>query len=63
MVWIVILVFLPFLVIIGGIVYFNVYLRKQITKDTIAKPTIDQLYLEAEQTKSDDEDMITSKKE
>jgi len=51
------LIFLPFIVIIIGILSFNVYLRKQITKQVNPKPVIDQAYLEAEQTRGDDEDL------
>jgi len=51
------LIFLPFIVIIIGILSFNVYLRRQITKHTNPKPAIDQAYLEAEQTRGDDEDL------
>ncbi|GBU24073.1 hypothetical protein R83H12_00699 [Fibrobacteria bacterium R8-3-H12] len=57
MVLIIFLIFLPFIVVIIGILVFNIYLRKQITKQLIPKPTIDQAYLEAEQTRGDDEDL------
>jgi len=50
-------IFLPFIVIIIGILAFNMYLRKQITKYLSPKPAIDQAYLEAEQTRGDDEDL------
>ena len=58
MVWIVVLIVLPFVLIIAGILFFNVYLQKQITKDTACKPVIDQAYIEAEQTRGDDEDLL-----
>jgi len=51
------LIFLPFIVIIIGILSFNIYLRKQITKHVNPKPVIDQAYLKAEQTRGDDEDL------
>jgi hypothetical protein len=51
------LIFLPFIVVISGILFFNIYLRKQITKHINLKPVIDQAYLEAEQTRGDDEDL------
>jgi len=51
------LIFLPFIVIILGILSFNIYLRKQITKHVNPKPVIDQAYLEAERTRGDDEDL------
>jgi len=54
---IVFFIFLPFVVIIIGILVFNIYLRKQITKHLSPKPVIDQAYLEAEQTRGDDEDL------
>jgi len=54
---IIFLIFLPFIVVIMGILVFNIYLRKQITKETNPKPTIDQAYLEAELTRRDDEDL------
>jgi len=57
MVLIVFFIFLPFIVVIIGILVFNIYLRKQITKHLIPKPTIDQAYLEAEKTRGDDEDL------
>jgi hypothetical protein len=53
---VVLLVVLPLLAIIGGILYFNIYLRKQIKKDTTPKPIIDQAYIEAEKTRANDED-------
>jgi len=43
--------------VISGILVFNIYLRKQITKEVNPKPTIDQAYLKAEETKRDDEDL------
>jgi len=54
---IILLIFLPFVLIIIGILVFNIYLRKQITKQINPKPVIDQAYLEAEQTRGDDEDL------
>jgi len=51
------LIFLPFVVIIIGILSFNIYLRKQITKHTTPKPVIDQIYIDAEKTRGDDEDL------
>jgi len=57
MVLIVILIFLPFVVVISGILVFNIYLRKEITKHVNPKPTIDQAYLKAEETRRDDEDL------
>jgi len=54
---IIFLIFLPFVVVISGILAFNIYLRKQITKQINPKPVIDQAYLEAEQTRGDDEDL------
>ncbi|MDR2583897.1 MAG: hypothetical protein LBC75_10490 [Fibromonadaceae bacterium] len=54
---IIFLIFLPFVVIIISILVFNIYLRKEITKHLNPKPTIDQAYLEAEQTRGDDEDL------
>jgi len=56
-VWIIFAVVLQVVLIIGGILFFNVHLRKQITKDTEVKPEIDQAYREAERTKGDDEDL------
>jgi uncharacterized protein YneF (UPF0154 family) len=55
--WIILLIFLPLIIIIGGILAFNIYLRKQIVKDTIKKPAIDEAYLKAEETMPDDEDL------
>jgi len=43
--------------VIIGILVFNIYLRKEITKHLEPKPTIDQAYLNAEQTRRDDEDL------
>jgi len=54
---IIFLIFLPFVMVISGILVFNIYLRKQITKEVNPKPTIDQAYLKAEETKRDDEDL------
>jgi hypothetical protein len=54
---IIFLIFLPFVLVIGGILFFNIYLRKQITKHANPKPAIDIAYLEAEQTRGDDEDL------
>jgi uncharacterized protein YneF (UPF0154 family) len=56
-VWIIFFVLLQIILVIGGILFFNIYLRKQIKKDTELKPTIDQAYIEAEKTKGDDEDL------
>ncbi|MCL1967110.1 MAG: hypothetical protein FWF67_04445 [Fibromonadales bacterium] len=56
-VWIIGVVFLQILLIIGGILFFNVHIRKQITKDTEVKPVIDKAYREAEKTRGDDEDL------
>jgi uncharacterized protein YneF (UPF0154 family) len=56
-VWIILVVLLQIILIIGGILFFNVYLRKQIKKDTELKPIIDQAYIEAEKTRGDDEDL------
>jgi hypothetical protein len=56
MLWVIILVFLPVVFITGGILYFNIYLRKQIKKDVTPMPVIDQAYIEAEKTRADDED-------
>jgi len=56
-VWIIFAVVLQVILIIGGILFFNIHLRKQITKDTEVKPEIDQAYREAERTKGDDEDL------
>ncbi len=57
MVWIITLVVLPFVIILVGVLAFNIYFRKQITRDTVEKPAIDEAYIEAEQTKADDEDL------
>lgn len=62
MVGTVILILLPLFVIAGGILYFNVYFRKQIKKDIEPVPVIDQAYLEAERTRPDDEDLGSSAK-
>jgi len=43
--------------VISGILAFNIYLRKQITKQLTPKSAVDQAYLEAEQTRGDDEDL------
>jgi hypothetical protein len=56
-IWIVLFVLLQIIVIISGILFFNIYLRKQIRKDTELKPIIDQAYVEAEKTRGDDEDL------
>jgi hypothetical protein len=56
MMWIVFFVLLPIIVIIGGILFFNIYMRKKIMRDMTPKPVIDEAYLEAEQTHGDDED-------
>jgi len=56
-VWIILAVFLQIILIIGGILFFNIHIRKQITKDTAIKPIIDQAYIEAEKTRGDDEDL------
>jgi hypothetical protein len=53
---IVILVLLPFVVILGSILFFNIYMRKQIEEENTSKP-IDLAYIEAEETRSDDEDL------
>jgi len=57
LVWIIFAVILQVVLIVGGILFFNIHLRKQITKDTEVKPDIDKAYLEAEKTKGDDEDL------
>ncbi|MDR2580129.1 MAG: hypothetical protein LBC85_03945 [Fibromonadaceae bacterium] len=57
MAWIIFFAILPFVVITGGILFFNVYLRKQITRNATPKPVIDEAYIEAEKTKADDEDL------
>jgi hypothetical protein len=54
--WLIFFVILPILAIAGGLLYFNIYLRKQITHDTTPKPIIDQAYLKKEKTRGDDED-------
>ncbi|MDR0517974.1 MAG: hypothetical protein LBH25_13120 [Fibromonadaceae bacterium] len=56
MAWLILFAILPFVIIVGGILYFNIYLRKLITKNTTPKPILDQAYIEAELTKEDDED-------
>jgi len=56
MIWIILLVFLPFILVISGILFFNIYLRKQITRDTIPAPALDQAYVEAEEAISDEEE-------
>jgi len=56
MIWIIFVVLLPVVIIIGGILYFNIYFRKQIKEDVSPPPIIDQAYLEAEKTSADDED-------
>jgi len=62
-VWIILVVFLQMILIIGGILFFNVHIRKQIKKDTEVKPVIDQAYREAEKTRGDDEDLGISHNE
>jgi hypothetical protein len=64
-IWLIFFVLLQIILIAGGILFFNIYLRKQIKKDTALKPFIDQAYLEAEKTRGDDEDLggIYDKKE
>ena len=57
MVWVILLILLPFILIIAGILCFNVYFRKQIKKDVDPPPIIDQAYIEAEETRPDDEDL------
>ncbi|MDR3000425.1 MAG: trace amine-associated receptor [Fibromonadaceae bacterium] len=49
-------VVLPCIVIIGSILYINIYLRKQIKKNKDPKPVIDEAYIEAEKTRGNDED-------
>lgn len=56
-VWIIFAVLLQIVLVIGGVLFFNIHLRKQITKDTEVKPEIDEAYREAERTKGDDEDL------
>jgi len=56
-IWIVFFVLLQIILIIVGILVFNVYLRKQIKKDAEIKPIIDLAYMEAEKTRGDDEDL------
>jgi len=56
-VWIILAVILQMILIIGGILFFNTHIRKQITKDTEVKPVIDNAYREAEKTRGDDEDL------
>jgi len=56
-IWIVFFLLFQIILIIGGILFFNIYLRKQINKDTELKPIIDQAYREAEKTRGDDEDL------
>jgi hypothetical protein len=58
MIGVIILVFLPFLLVILGVLFFNVYLRKQITKDTIPMPALDQAYIEIEKTLPEDEEFL-----
>jgi uncharacterized protein YneF (UPF0154 family) len=57
MAWIVLFVVLQCVFIIGGILFFNAYLRKQIKKDAEQKSAIDQSYIEAEKTRAVDEDL------
>lgn len=54
----ILLVLLPFVLIICGVIVFNVYFRKQITRDTKPRPIIDEAYIEAENSKSEDEDLM-----
>jgi hypothetical protein len=56
MIWILFFVILPITAIVGGVLYFNLYLRRQIKKDIDKKPDLDKAYFEAEQTRGDDED-------
>ncbi|MCL2101295.1 MAG: hypothetical protein FWH22_06230 [Fibromonadales bacterium] len=56
MVWVVLAIVLPFILIIGSILYFNIYLRRQIKKNMNPKPVIDAAYMEAEKTRANDED-------
>jgi hypothetical protein len=56
MVWVIFFVILPVTAIVGGILYFNIYLRKQIARDAARKSDIDKAYIEAEKTRGDDED-------
>jgi len=56
-VWIILAVFLQMILITGGVLFFNLHIRKQITKDTEVKPVIDNAYREAEKTRGDDEDL------
>jgi len=55
--WLVFFVFLQIILVIGSILFFNVYIRKQIKKDAEVKPVIDLAYMEAEKTRGDDEDL------
>jgi uncharacterized protein YneF (UPF0154 family) len=55
--WVILIILLPLIIIIGGILAFNIYFRKQIAKDVVPKPAIDEAYLKAEGTMSDDEDL------
>ena len=57
MIWAIIFILLPVIVIIGGVLYFNIYFRKQIKQDVNPAPIIDQAYIEAEHTRPDDEDL------
>ncbi|GHV10909.1 hypothetical protein AGMMS49938_00720 [Fibrobacterales bacterium] len=51
------LIILPFIIVIGAIVFFNVYVRKQITKDTTPPPELDTAYIKAENTGEEDSDL------
>jgi hypothetical protein len=55
MVWTIIFVCLPFILIIGAILFFNIYMRKQITKDITQGSALDQAYIEAEKARTDDD--------
>jgi hypothetical protein len=57
MTWLIFFILLPTIIIIGGILAFNLYFRKQISKDVVPKPAIDLAYLKAEETGSNDEDL------
>ena len=56
MIWVILFVLLPVVIIVGGILSFNVYMRKKIIRSSNPKPAIDQAYMKAEQTHGDDED-------
>ena len=55
--WIILLVFLPFILIICGILVFNIYLRRQVTKETIPIPALDQAYIDAENAAPEEEEV------